>query len=238
MSDVQLLAQKIVEAHSRELAELAIQHAAEVGRLKARIADLESQISGKDPRLTADLTGYADAAVSSSPEPDWSQAPEWAQWWASDWNGHSYWYERRPQFQSDGVWHADTLGKYEIHGANPSFHSTESHDSLRQRPQEPAGFTTPDCPVCGCVDDGQCLCKLPPAADAEGWIKHDGRECPVEFHEKLDAILAGGIIVSNRLACELVWQAGYPNSPSVTVIAYRPHRPAAPGVDSEGGSHD
>jgi hypothetical protein len=28
--------------------------------------------------------------------PDWSQAPEWAQWWAVDPDGSAYWFEEEP----------------------------------------------------------------------------------------------------------------------------------------------
>lgn len=30
------------------------------------------------------------------PQPDWTQAPEWAQWWTVDPDGSVYWYEQKP----------------------------------------------------------------------------------------------------------------------------------------------
>lgn len=35
--------------------------------------------------------------------PDWSTAPDWAQWWALDANGQAYWYERKP-FRGFSSW--------------------------------------------------------------------------------------------------------------------------------------
>lgn len=34
-------------------------------------------------------------------KPDWKDAPEWAQWWAEDGDGTSFWYEEEPR--QDGV---------------------------------------------------------------------------------------------------------------------------------------
>ena len=35
-------------------------------------------------------------ALKTPPVPNWDEAPEWAQWWAMDFNGDSYWYEFQP----------------------------------------------------------------------------------------------------------------------------------------------
>lgn len=43
-----------------------------------------------------------DAALAAleaqevQPSPDWSQAPEWAMWWAMDESGNAFWFENRP----------------------------------------------------------------------------------------------------------------------------------------------
>lgn len=38
------------------------------------------------------------------PEPDWSQAPEWAQWWAVDASGIAGWYEQEPEIGGVRGW--------------------------------------------------------------------------------------------------------------------------------------
>ena len=36
---------------------------------------------------------------------DWSKAPDWAQYWAMDLDGDSFWYESAPELDvADGVW--------------------------------------------------------------------------------------------------------------------------------------
>ena len=37
--------------------------------------------------------------------PDWTEAPEWAQWYAIDANGDSYWWGVEPSL-SGGIWFA------------------------------------------------------------------------------------------------------------------------------------
>src|SRR5688572_2979005 len=46
-------------------------------------------------RMDAALA-WLDTPTVPQPEPDWSQAPEWAQWWAVDANNSAYWYEIKP----------------------------------------------------------------------------------------------------------------------------------------------
>lgn len=42
----------------------------------------------------------AIAALQSDPDaPDWSQAPEWAQWYAIDGDGQRWWFEIEPTFK-------------------------------------------------------------------------------------------------------------------------------------------
>lgn len=44
-----------------------------------------------------------DAAIAyldtlpAAPAPDWSVAPDWAQWWAMDSSGHAYWHSEKPR---------------------------------------------------------------------------------------------------------------------------------------------
>lgn len=51
--------------------------AAEITALRERIAELE-------------------AKVPSKPQPNWDEAPKWAQWWAVDKDGFAFWYESKP----------------------------------------------------------------------------------------------------------------------------------------------
>lgn len=45
-------------------------------------------------------------------QPDWSQAPEWANWWAMDSNGICYWYMTKPRL-------AETFPNEWISGGGP-----------------------------------------------------------------------------------------------------------------------
>ena len=40
-------------------------------------------------------------APPDTPEPDWTTAPDWAQWWAVQPSGVAYWFRRRPMTFSD-----------------------------------------------------------------------------------------------------------------------------------------
>ena len=46
------------------------------------------------------------------PEPDWTQAPEWAMWWAMDADGEPFWMEDEPA-HFDGVWACDGRDMYD-----------------------------------------------------------------------------------------------------------------------------
>jgi len=47
-------------------------------------------------------------------KPDWSTAPEWAQYWAIDNDGRAYWYEHKPTIEHDDrfVWSVGHIGRY------------------------------------------------------------------------------------------------------------------------------
>jgi len=74
---------------------------------------------------------------------DWSQAPEWANYWAMDEVGFAYWYEHRPKISSrHGAW-----GVSERHGKAPNFGGAaiDWQDSLVARPAAIKDcFTTAD----------------------------------------------------------------------------------------------
>lgn len=68
-------------------------------------------------------------------QPDWSQAPEWANWWAMDGNGDSYWHSCVDE---------PFVNEYIFEIANPQGHTFDApsfnyqgnwQDSLRKRPQ-------------------------------------------------------------------------------------------------------
>lgn len=40
--------------------------------------------------------------VPAAPHPDWSQAPEWATWWAVDADCHVWWWELEPMVSGSG----------------------------------------------------------------------------------------------------------------------------------------
>ena len=38
------------------------------------------------------------------PQPDWSQAPEWAMWWTCDPDGDAYWWQLEPHYPDGYTW--------------------------------------------------------------------------------------------------------------------------------------
>jgi hypothetical protein len=64
-------------------------------------------------------------------QPDWSEAPEWAQWWAMDEDREAYWFKAKPESGAT-VWHSDELYQYD--STLPDW-----EDSLTQRPAK--GYT-------------------------------------------------------------------------------------------------
>lgn len=69
--------------------------------LHNRKSKVEQAIYFDPDRRTEDLQCISDAvnwlyAQPTAPEPDWNEAPEWAEWWAVDANEGYYWYEHEP----------------------------------------------------------------------------------------------------------------------------------------------
>ena len=63
-------------------------------------------------------------------QPDWSQAPEWANWWAVDKDLLSFWHEDRPKFDEIEFY------QFGMFCDAPSFdYQGNWQDSLRKRPQ-------------------------------------------------------------------------------------------------------
>jgi len=80
----------------------------------------------------ADKRNYSEKQDSSEWQPDWSQAPSWANWWAMDMDENCYWYEDKLHI-GDVEWDRHSIGKslkskpYGYHG--------NWQNSLRKRPQ-------------------------------------------------------------------------------------------------------
>lgn len=67
------------------------------------------------------------------------------------------------------------------------------------------------------------------------WIKWNGGRCPVPAGTMVDYRLLDGT-GGTRSADELVWSHGLGDEGNI--IAFRPHKPEQPGIDSEGSDHD
>ena len=74
-------------------------------------------------------------------QPDWSQAPEWANWWAMDgFSKKANWYIDKPYLDDDSEveseWNIDLKTNTETYMHAPSFGYTgDWRNSLRKRPQ-------------------------------------------------------------------------------------------------------
>lgn len=100
--------QATIEAALREVKTNINAHATVVGH---------HHISEKRDRIDTALTwldtlaaGEVDAPQPDSAQemprvqPDWSSAPEWAEWWAVDCGGGAGWYESEPELDHSGFW--------------------------------------------------------------------------------------------------------------------------------------
>lgn len=83
---------------------------------------------------TQSIKPAQDIIINNLPsEPDWSTAPEWAQWFAIDDDGEGYWFSFKPQI-IDGTWggmvNDDDKAMFE-----GVFNNKNWQSSLRQRPK-------------------------------------------------------------------------------------------------------
>ena len=70
-----------------------------------------------------------ELGVTAAIEPDWSKAPEWAQYWAVDADGAQYWYENKPDCDDDACrW-------YGMGGKISGSPCLSWRDTLRERPE-------------------------------------------------------------------------------------------------------
>jgi hypothetical protein len=68
------------------------------------------------------------------PEPDWTTAPEWANWWAIDKDGETAWYEKAPYIHpGDAGWSSQGIG-WEDAERTSLPPGCKWHMTLRQRP--------------------------------------------------------------------------------------------------------
>ena len=81
--------------------------------------------------LLRSLLQPAQAAVPAIPTPDWSTAPDWAQWHAVDEDGRAFWFERQPRAMSS-QWD-DMGGLWVRHAAPNPYPNTEWYCTLSQR---------------------------------------------------------------------------------------------------------
>ena len=74
-------------------------------------------------------------------QPDWSQAPEWANWWAMDgFSEKANWYINKPYLDDDSKvkseWNIGLMANAKTYIQAPSFNYQGNwQDSLRKRPQ-------------------------------------------------------------------------------------------------------
>ena len=65
-------------------------------------------------------------------QPDWSQAPEWANWWAMDMDKNCYWYEDKLHL-GDVEWDRHSIGK--SFKSKHYGYTGDWRNSLRKRPK-------------------------------------------------------------------------------------------------------
>lgn len=76
-------------------------------------------------------------------QPDWSEAPSWASWWAVDADGEAFWYEKQPKAHpyNWSWWYKADVGEIQACPAILSLGSLDWRESARERPKK-------DLPVC------------------------------------------------------------------------------------------
>ena len=68
-------------------------------------------------------------------QPDWSQAPEWANWWAMDESGQCNWFEVMPHIDCYEFTYLPNGCNIPVHYEAPSFnYQGDWRESLRERP--------------------------------------------------------------------------------------------------------
>ena len=68
-----------------------------------------------------------------SNKPDWTEAPEWAEWMASDVDGGWWWYQNKPVFDSD-AWICESMHVGKIEHARDADLCNHAEATLEPRP--------------------------------------------------------------------------------------------------------
>ena len=132
---------KLTMAHQMALAMQSLEPITDMKLLSSlcfQYADaMQDEADKRNNKETCDKNIGLDSSVlkpSNSMElewqPDWSQAPCWADWWATDKDLDSFWHENKPNF--------DEIEFYQcgMFCDAPSFNYQGNwQDSLRKRPQ-------------------------------------------------------------------------------------------------------
>ena len=104
-------------------------------------AEADKREKEEQDKLEQNERNHHDALVEIGLEewqPDWSQAPDWAKWWAIDKIGQGFWYNLKPsRDQSATEWIVDfSSGSDFSYKASPDFNYQGNwRNSLRKRPQ-------------------------------------------------------------------------------------------------------
>jgi len=100
----------------------------------------EAMLAENDKRVVKLPDVFFDANKNEEWQPDWSQAPEWANWWAMDgFSKKANWYIDKPYLDDDSKveseWNIDLKTNTETYMHAPSFNYQGNwQDSLRKRP--------------------------------------------------------------------------------------------------------
>lgn len=103
----------------------------------------QAEIDGALEELQCALTmqeGDTPVAATPQPTPDWSQAPEWAQWWSMDQDGKQQWWEKKPVLDDRYAWwlydwsHFTTYRHKRVE-FRPDENGIDWRETLQQRPQ-------------------------------------------------------------------------------------------------------
>lgn len=124
---------------------VALKHSHEKLKIKDDlIASLEAKCKDLEQKLAAQANVHGgDDKPKQTSRYDWSKAPEWAMWAATDENGKKFFYEDIPVLV-DGYnfWTRNSLGQYELCRMNNS----DWQSSLEQRPQSGVELVHPKFP--------------------------------------------------------------------------------------------
>ena len=112
--------------------EYAMKHVQEGFDINYNVLVVEAWKYADAMQAEADKRNYSEKQDSSEWQPDWSQAPEWASYFAMDEDGEFYYFEQSPSMASCS-WQPQSPGE-SCETFNHSYNGNWQ-DSLRKRPQ-------------------------------------------------------------------------------------------------------